>query len=113
MELWNDEHRVIVVNEGQGTIFSGPMVQWLQSCRCLQELCYNGYIVAADIKMNDILVIHCSGLDRNYRMNSFTGTYMLSTTNTVIFTPCQVHWQTITRLGTFKFPSVAKLTLLL
>ena len=41
VELWRDDHRVVVVCEGYGTIPSGAMVRLSQSCSSLPELWHN------------------------------------------------------------------------
>jgi len=84
VELWYHGHRVAVLYESYGTISSGAMVPWSQSCRSLWELWHNfqwSY---------DTMIINIRWLEGNYWTMKFILRYKLSLTNTILLAAGQV-----------------------
>ena len=74
----HDDHRVVVVYEGYGTISSGAMVQWSQRCSSLQELWHNFQWSYGT------MVINFQWLEDSYCTIKFILKYKLSLTNTIL-----------------------------
>ena len=77
VELWHNNHRVAVVYQSYGTMSSGAMVWWLQSCSSLQEL--------HDFQWSyGTMIINFQCLDGSYYTIKFIVKYKHSLTNTIL-----------------------------
>jgi len=78
VELWYDGHRVAVVYESYGTISSGAMARWSQSCSSLRELWH-------DFQWSyGTMIINFQWLEGSYCTIKFILKYKLSLTNTIL-----------------------------